>query len=133
MEAIKKAHKKAVKARERAYAPYSRYLVGAAVVLENGEIVEGCNVENASYGATICAERVAITHAMARFGKSELRALVLVTDPAATPCGLCLQVLTEFCAANFPIYLSTPKKLGKKRALKELLPMPFEKKNLGKK
>lgn len=122
---IQQAYELAKDARTRAHAPYSKFFVGAALILENGEIVPGCNVENASYGGTICAERNAFCAAVARAGRIKPKALVLVTEPAATPCGLCLQVMAEFCSPKFPIYLSNPQKLGEKVELKDLLPHPF--------
>src|SRR5512143_376004 len=84
-------------ASERAYCPYSRFRVGAAVLTEMGEIVSGCNIENASYGLTVCAERVAVFRAVAQ-GARTLRAVVVYTPtptPSA-PCGACRQVLYEF-------------------------------------
>lgn len=125
MKNLSKAHQAAKAARKNAYAPYSKFKVGAALVLKNGEIVSGCNVENASYGATVCAERNAFFTAVGKFGKFETQAIVLVTEPEAVPCGLCLQVMAEFCTPNCEIYLGTPKKLGKSVKLKELLTRPF--------
>lgn len=122
---LEAAHKVACEARDRAYAPYSRFLVGAALILDDGEIVPGCNVENSSFGVTVCAERNAFFAAAGRHGKPRPNALVLVTDPEATPCGLCLQVMAEFCPPEFPVYLSTPGKLGAKTELRALLPRPF--------
>jgi homotetrameric cytidine deaminase len=114
-------------ARKRAYAPYSEFFVGAALLLDNGDILPGCNVENASYGGTICAERTAFISAVARYSnKFEARALVLVTEPLATPCGLCLQVISEFCSPQFPIYLATPKGIKKKVEFKKLMPHTFD-------
>ncbi len=87
----------AEKALANAYAPYSRYRVGAAVLTAGGRIYTGCNIENASYGVTLCAERVAAAAAVAA-GEREFTALAVVTDqgPPAPPCGLCRQFLVEF-------------------------------------
>jgi cytidine deaminase len=84
----------AMGARERAYAPYSHYFVGAAVLAEDGSVTLGCNVENASYPATICAERVALTGAVAQ-GKRKLKAIAVVTRDGGSPCGICRQVMSE--------------------------------------
>lgn len=91
--------------RAKAYAPYSSYLVGAALSCDDGSIVVGCNVENASFGATICAERNAVLHAVA-IGLRAFRACVVVTQgpEPAFPCGMCRQVLSEF-ARELPILL----------------------------
>ncbi len=86
----------ALDARWHAYATYSQFQVGAAVLAASGEIITGANVENASYGLTICAERVAVHSAVAR-GVREFRALAVATAGGLTPCGACRQVLAEFC------------------------------------
>jgi len=82
-------------ARERAYAPYSHFAVGAALLARDGRVFTGCNVENASYGLTVCAERVAIFKAVSE-GCRDFAAIAVVTATGATPCGACRQVLVEF-------------------------------------
>ena len=122
---LKRLHAAALDARKKSYSPYSEYSVGAALLLANGNIVGGCNVENASFGATICAERTAFFTAVASEGKIKPVALALVTQPSAVPCGLCLQVMAEFCSKDFPIYLGDPKDPGKRVTLGDLLPHSF--------
>jgi len=105
---LKNAVKLAYKARKNAYTSYSHYNVGAAVVsASTNNIYPGCNVENASYGATICAERGAIMSMIAKEGATGIKILVVVTDdnPPAPPCAQCLQVLSEFCKADTEIHL----------------------------
>ncbi len=120
----------AAKARENAYAPYSHYAVGAALLTKSGEIYLGVNVENASFGATNCAERTAIFSAVAA-GEREFDAIAIAggrmgQEPSdCTPCGICRQVLAEFCRPDFKVIL----KDGAHR-LDELLPMSFTEDNL---
>jgi cytidine deaminase len=114
----------ALQARKNAYAPYSKFAVGAAVLTKSGEIFSGCNVENVSLGLTICAERAAVAAAVAR-GHREFVALAIVTDskePAA-PCGACRQVLAEFNPA-IQMISSTIQGREETWTLADLLPRP---------
>jgi cytidine deaminase len=102
-ETIEALRRQAQTAAEHAYAPYSHFYVGAALLLTNGETATGCNVENASYGLTICAERAALVQAVARYGPEvRLRAVCIVNrnQTASPPCGACRQVLAEFALAG---------------------------------
>jgi cytidine deaminase len=111
-------------AREHAYAPYSKFRVGAALLAESGKIYVGCNVENATYGATICAERAAIC-AMVAAGETKLVAVAVFSDasPPATPCGICRQVLAEF-ADDASVVVATPR-MQRVLSLAALLPEKF--------
>ncbi len=113
--------------RDRAYAPYSGFLVGAAILMDSGEIYAGCNIENRSFGGTICAERVAVGSAVAE-GSRGIRAIVVISDtsPPAAPCGLCLQVLTEFGEPDLPVLLMNPRGDRQEFGLQELHPHPFQ-------
>lgn len=125
METLLKA---ASKAREHAYAPYSGFKVGAAVVsAATGKVYAGCNVENASYGATICAERGAVLQMVAAEGKAGISEILVVTDanPPAVPCALCLQVLSEFCSPETPVKVASLCGEVRNLAFGELLPHPF--------
>jgi cytidine deaminase len=94
----------ALQARQRAYVPYSNYAVGAAVLASDGAIIHGCNVENATYGATICAERVALTAAVAQ-GRQDFLAIAVATENGGSPCGICRQVMAEL-GPNMTVYIS---------------------------
>jgi cytidine deaminase len=112
-------------ATEQAHAPYSGYRVGAALLCSDGTVFTGCNVENASYGLTNCAERTALFSAVAA-GHRQFRAIAIAAseDPAPYPCGACRQVLAEFCPADFPVHVV--KGDGHEtRSLGELLPHTF--------
>lgn len=114
--------------RENAWAPYSHYKVGAAVLSAGGRIFVGCNVENASFGLTMCAERGAIAHMVAA-GERSLSALAVVTEgpEPGTPCGLCRQAMAEF-AIDLPIALAVAGAAAHERvmtSLSELFPKPF--------
>ncbi len=121
----------ALKAMENAYVPYSGFHVGAALIADNGKVYTGCNIENASYGATICAERTAIVKAISD-GARGIKAIAITSDsPEATmPCGICRQTLAEFCAPDTPLYLSD--RFGQYTAyvFKDILPHAFTQKDL---
>lgn len=116
----------ALKAREMAYVPYSKFPVGAALVTESGEIIYGCNVENASFGLSNCAERTAIFKALSD-GKTKFNAIAVVGDTARplTPCGACRQVLVELCPPNMKVILSNTKKDYTLTTVADLLPGAF--------
>lgn len=128
---------KALEARNYAYAPYSKFKVGAALLCADGTIYKGCNVENASYPATNCAERTAIFHAVSE-GQTEFEAIAIVGGHAdakevafCAPCGVCRQVMREFCdPKNFEIILAKSSSDYKVYTLEELLPMSFGPENL---
>lgn len=115
--------KAAIEARKQAYAPYSNYQVGAALLLEDGTIMTGVNVENSSYGLTMCAERTAVGKAIAA-GYRKILAIAVATDNAGSPCGACRQVLTEF-AGDVPVYLVDKAGNGRDTTLYTLLPDHF--------
>ena len=116
-------------ARELAYAPYSNFCVGAALLARDGRIFTGCNVENAAYSPTNCAERTAVFKAVSE-GVREFAAIAVVggkrgeISPLCAPCGVCRQVLAEFCPPDFPVILGTPEDF-RVYALNEILPLAF--------
>ena len=124
----------AMGAMKGAYAPYSGFFVGAALLCENGEVYTGCNVENASYGATCCAERTAVFKAVSE-GKLKYKGIAVVGGKGGdirsfcTPCGVCRQVLAEFAEEEFFTLLYDGQKT-QRLALAELLPHSFTGKNL---
>jgi cytidine deaminase len=115
----------AERVRGNAYARYSNFQVGAALRTPSGGVYSGCNVENASYGATLCAERSAIA-AMVAAGEREIDAVAVFTDadPPSMPCGICRQVLLEFGGEKMLIVAASPRAL-RLTTLSELLPQPF--------
>ena len=135
-ETVFKLIEEATKARDMAYAPYSKFHVGAALLLGDGSIVTGCNIENASFGATNCAERTAIFKAISE-GKRHFKAIAICggeqkddTD-FCPPCGICRQVMREFCKPDFKILLSANHgKDIKEYTLEEILPESFGPDNL---
>ena len=123
---------KAIEARANAYAPYSKFKVGAAVLTEDGKIYSGCNIENASFGATNCAERTAIFKAVSD-GYTKIKAVAVIGDilTYTYPCGICRQVIVEFAVdENIDIIIIKKEDDFIIRKLNELLPGPFTKKDL---
>ena len=124
----------AQQAREHSYSPYSKFKVGAAVLTKTDEIFTGTNIENASYGLTVCAERNAIFAAVGA-GHRQLRAIAVITHkiPGVTfgaPCGACRQVMSEFMSSKAPIYIAVldgKKRLVYTKTLEELMPFAFTK------
>ncbi len=116
----------AKRALDKAYSPYSKVKVASAVMMSDGKVYVGCNVENASYGATMCGERTAIFKAVSE-GRKKIKALLVVTNQKDIwpPCGLCRQVIAEFAGPNVPIYSANLEKEYKKMKFSELLPFAF--------
>ena len=119
----------AVSARQRAYAPYSHFTVGAALLTKAGKVYLGCNVENAAYGAVNCAERTAFFTAVCE-GERDFAAIAIAggregqTGDVCAPCGICRQVMAEFCGKDFEIVLGSPEGI-KVYSLDEILPLSF--------
>lgn len=132
----KKLFLEAVAAREKAYTPYSHFQVGAALLAKSGKIYHGCNIENAAYTPTNCAERTAFFKAVSE-GEREFTAIAIVAGPEGeelaftSPCGVCRQVMAEFCdPETFQIIMGTKEEQLKVYRLKELLPLGFGPGNL---
>ena len=120
----------AIQARNHAHAPFSRFRVGAAVEDKQGRIHTGCNVENASYGLTVCAERVAVWKAISEGARAFTRIAVCADSERLTPpCGACRQILWEFCG-DLLVHMVDMKGRSRTMRLRELLPMPFDDGNL---
>jgi cytidine deaminase len=116
----------ALAARSNAFAPFSKFRVGAAVEDADGRIHTGCNVENATYGLTICAERVALFKAISEGARKFARVVVAAdTDVLTPPCGACRQILWEFCG-DIEVFLVNPRGKSESFRLKELFPKPFD-------
>lgn len=119
----------AEKARENSYNPYSGFSVGASLLAKNGKVFLGCNIENSSFSPTICAERVAFFKAVSE-GVKEFEAIAIIGGPKGekgrftAPCGVCRQVMSEFCTPDFKIILGTPENLSE-HTLGELLSFAF--------
>jgi cytidine deaminase len=120
----------ALRARDRAIAPFSHFQVGAALEAKDGRIYTGCNIENASYGLTVCAERVALLKALSE-GARNFNRMALVTDGSEPtyPCGACRQLLWEFCG-DIEVNIHSTTGLHERIQLAELLPHPFDRRLL---
>ena len=114
------------RAREFAIAPYSHFQVGAALLTAEGEIVTGCNVENASYGLTVCAERVALWKALSE-GRRHFAMIAVVADTESPtpPCGPCRQLLWEYCG-DIPVVMANLTRVSATHQMRDLLPLPFD-------
>lgn len=126
----------AIEAREHAYVPYSGFAVGAALLTKDGKVYQGCNIENSSYGATNCAERTAFFTAVYQ-GERDFEAIAIVGGRAGepvselcAPCGICRQVMREFCKDDFKIFLSKGDGTILETTLTNLLPLSFSKEDL---
>jgi cytidine deaminase len=121
---------RATAARERSMSPYSHFKVGAAIRAKSGAIYDGCNIENASYGLTVCAERLALLKALSE-GEREFTEIAVVTDAATLtpPCGPCRQLLWEYCG-NIPVRLHSLRNLAQTFTLADLFPHPFDNRSL---
>jgi len=131
---VKKEYEKLIqeaeKARKKAYTPYSKFKVGAAILCDDGKIFSGCNIENASFGLTLCAERVAIFKAISE-GSTKFKAIAVIgnTNKPCSPCGACRQVISEF-GEDIPLIMTNLKGEVRIKKIKELLPEAFGKNDL---
>lgn len=126
-QSLLELHALAAQARTRSHSPYSKHKVGAAIKLKSGQCFAGCNVENASYGGTVCAERVAIWKAVSELGTIEISDIVVVTDQATgwPPCGFCRQVLAEFSTPETRVHIGNLAEIQKTISLQNLFPEAF--------
>ena len=120
--------KEAIKAKDNAYAPYSKYRVGAAIETNNGNIYTGCNIENSSYPIGVCAEKVALSKAISNGDNKAFEAIAIVSDgdDYPTPCGGCRQFLSEFVGSDFKVILAKSIEDYKIVDFAELLPLSFK-------
>lgn len=118
---------KAIEVMKNSYSPYSKFKVGAAVVLKNGEIITGTNIENASYGLTMCAERVALFTAYAKgYRKEDIELIIVAGEKIVTPCGACRQVIFELMDKEAKVILVNKLKEKQEYKVSDLLPIAFE-------
>ncbi|WP_102691296.1 cytidine deaminase [Rummeliibacillus pycnus] len=117
--------------REKAYVPYSKFKVGAALLTADGKVYKGCNIENSGYSMTNCAERTAMFKAVSE-GDRDFAAIAIVADTEGpcSPCGACRQVISEFCAPEMPVYLTNMKGDVQETTVAELLPGAFSPEDL---
>ena len=127
--------KLALEAREKSYSPYSHFAVGAALLCKNGKVFTGCNIENSGYSATNCAERTAIFKAVSE-GETEFEKIAVAGGNAdekpsdfCPPCGICRQVMKEFCGGDFEIIIAKNENEFKSVTLEDLLPLSFDKRD----
>ena len=126
---MNKLRQEAINARDNAYAPYSKFLVGAAILLKDNTIIKGCNVENVAYGSTICAERSAIVSLISQgYKKEDIKEFLIISDTKdpIIPCGACLQVMQEIFNDDVIIHLHTIKEKNITTNIKNLLPYQFK-------
>jgi len=120
-----KLMEEAIKAKNNSYSPYSKFKVGAALMTEDDEIYTGCNIESVSYTPTCCAERTAFYKAISE-GKKQFKAIAITGDTEfCYPCGVCRQVMSEFCSKDFKIYVGNKNNI-KEYTLEQLLPNSFD-------
>ncbi len=126
-EMQKKLFECAVKSQKRSHAPYSKAHIGAAVLMADGQVFGGCNVENASYGGTVCAERVAIWKAISEGAKPEIKEILVVSDAEEPwpPCGFCRQVMAEFAQATTLVHTVNLQKKMRSFSFAEIFPASF--------
>ncbi len=128
-----KLHEMALKARENSYSPYSKFKVGAAVKFKDSDtLYSGCNIENSSYGGSICAERVAIWKGLSEIGAKKIEKLIVLTGSPEgdNPCGLCLQVISEFADENTEILVANLDSIKYRGSFSDFLPNSFDSSNL---
>lgn len=128
---LNEAFQVALKGYQKAYCPYSKFQVGAALkIVGNPNIIAGSNIENVSFSATICAERTAFCSAFSQINKDKLKFEFMIVlsneEVPVTPCGVCRQFMVELCKPDFPLYLANLKGIQTKVLLSELFPQPFD-------
>ncbi len=131
MDIKKTLREKAKEASANAYSPYSKALVGSAIEMSDGSIYSGCNIENASYGGTICAERVAILKAVSE-KKMQIKKVYVYTKEGWPPCGMCRQVMSEFASPDMEVIIGNVEGKETSMKFKDLMPLSFTPEHLKK-